>query len=100
MYKLELEFSYLSGKRKITENGRVIHETSEFKKTKIIKRKNYFFLFLSMITSAFQYPFSLDGNSLNIIQQGEAFELRINNQVFTHLYNQSTFFKIILEKKN
>lgn len=38
--------------------------------------------------AAFQYPFSLDNFSLNIIQQGEIFELRINNQVFTHLWQQ------------
>jgi hypothetical protein len=30
----------------------------------------------------------LDGFALNIIQQGETFELRINNKVFSHLYTQ------------
>lgn len=41
-----------------------------------------------MFASAFQYPFTVDGVNANIIQQGDNFELRINNLVFSHLYNQ------------
>ena len=26
---------------------------------------------------------------MNILQQGDAFELRVNNKVFSHLYNQA-----------
>ena len=37
---------------------------------------------------SFQHPFTLDGYALNILQQGDTFELRINNKVFSHLYNQ------------
>ena len=37
---------------------------------------------------SFQHPFTLDGYSMNILQQGDTFELRVNNKVFSHLYNQ------------
>lgn len=40
----------------------------------------------------FQFPFMIEQNNLNIIQQGESFELRINNQVFSHLWQQG-FYK-------
>lgn len=58
-----------------------------------------------VLGAAFQFPFSVDGNNLNIIQQGESFELRINNQVFTHLWQQEKtksefqFEEDILKKK-
>ncbi|CAK58689.1 unnamed protein product (macronuclear) [Paramecium tetraurelia] len=68
-HMLELEFSYLSGKRRLVLDGRVLHESM-------------------MLTSSFQYPFTLEGFALNVIQQGDAFELRINNKVFSHLYTQ------------
>jgi len=45
-----------------------------------------------VLGAAFQFPFTVDGNNLNIIQQGEVFELRINNQVFTHLWQQGFVF--------
>ncbi|CAK91996.1 unnamed protein product (macronuclear) [Paramecium tetraurelia] len=67
---LELEFSILSGKRKLILDGRVLHESM-------------------MLSSQFQYPFTLEGFALNILQQGNTFELRINNKDFSHLYNQS-----------
>lgn len=41
-----------------------------------------------VLGAAFQFPFIVDGNNLNIIQQGESFELRINNQVFSHLWQR------------
>ncbi|KAM3128750.1 hypothetical protein pb186bvf_019162 [Paramecium bursaria] len=66
---LELEFSYLSGKRKLALDGRTLHESM-------------------MLTSSFQYPFTLEGFALNVIQQGDSFELRINNKVFSHLFTQ------------
>lgn len=36
----------------------------------------------------FSHSFSINYNIVNIIQQGDNFELRINNQVFSHLMNQ------------
>ena len=55
----------------------------DFGKINTIKHKLY-----RVLGAAFQFPFTLEGNNLNIIQQGETFELRINNQVFTHLWQQ------------
>jgi len=40
------------------------------------------------MTSSFQFPFSVENASSMIVQHGDQFELRINNQVFSHLYNQ------------
>ena len=40
------------------------------------------------MTSSFQFPFQVENNQCIIVQHGEQFELRINNQVFSHLYNQ------------
>ena len=38
--------------------------------------------------TSFQYPFKLDQVAFNLIQQGDNFELRINNKAFSHMYNQ------------
>jgi hypothetical protein len=38
---------------------------------------------------AFNFPFSIGRNSLSIVQHGDKFELRINNQSFSHLYENS-----------
>lgn len=70
-HTIVLDFSYISGKVKVTVDRKILLENE-----------------LPANTS-FQYPFTLDGNSLNVIQQGESFELRINNKVFSHLYNQA-----------
>lgn len=32
------------------------------------------------------FPFSIGKNSLSVVQHGDKFELRINNQSFQHLY--------------
>lgn len=40
------------------------------------------------MSTSFQFPFSIASNMCNIVQHGEQFELRINNQVFAHLYDQ------------
>ena len=37
---------------------------------------------------AFQYPFVHKGYNLNVIQQSDTFDFRINNKVFSHLLNQ------------
>lgn len=41
--------------------------------------------------NAFQFPFHIGKNALNIVQHGDKFELRINNQSFTHLYDNGNF---------
>lgn len=74
-HRLELEFSYLSGKRKLELDGRPLHDST------YISSQTY-----RMLSSSFQYPFTLEGFALNVIQQGDSFELRINNKVFSHLY--------------
>jgi hypothetical protein len=68
--KLILDFSFISGKVKITVDRKILLENE------------------LPANVSFQYPFTLDGFALNIIQQGESFELRINNKVFSHLYTQ------------
>lgn len=65
-----LDFSFISGKVKITVDRKILLENE------------------LPSNVSFQYPFTLDGFALNIIQQGETFELRINNKVFSHLYTQ------------
>lgn len=70
-HSIVLDFSFISGKVKVAVDRKILLDNE-----------------LPANTS-FQYPFTLDGNSLNVIQQGESFELRINNKVFSHLYNQA-----------
>ena len=65
-----LDFSFISGKVKVMVDGRVILENE------------------IPVNTSFQYPFTLDGFALNLIQQGQNCELRINNKVFSHLYIQ------------
>lgn len=69
-HRVVLDSSMLSGKVKLELDGKVIVDQE-----------------ISMGT-AFQHPFTLDGFSLNVLQQGDNFEFRINNKVFSHLYNQ------------
>jgi len=69
-HTIEFYTSVLSGKRKIIHNGSVLYEGQK------------------VLTTSFQFPFSIDINMLNIVQHGDTYELRINNQVFAHLYNQ------------
>jgi len=40
---------------------------------------------------AFNFPFHIGKNSLSIIQHGEKFDLRVNNQSFEHMYNQRKY---------
>ena len=70
VHTVNLDFSFISGKVKVVVDGRTLLENE------------------LPPNVSFQYPFTLDGFSLNCIQQGQTFELRINNKVFTHLYNQ------------
>jgi len=69
-HSVELIVSYLSGKKKVTHNGSVLYEGQK------------------VMSTSFQFPFSISSNMCNIVQHGEQFELRINNQVFAHLYDQ------------
>jgi Fas apoptotic inhibitory molecule (FAIM1) len=69
-HSLVLDFSFISGKVKITVDRKILLEND------------------LPADVSFQYPFKLDGFALNIIQQGDSFELRINNKVFSHLYTQ------------
>ena len=69
-HTITLDFSFISGKVKVVIDGRVVLENEIPENT------------------SFQYPFTLDGFALNLIQQGDSCELRINNKVFSHLYIQ------------
>jgi len=66
---LEMFVSYMSGKKQIILDGRSLYEAQK-------------------MTSSFQFPFQVENASSSIVQHGDQFELRINNQVFSHLYNQ------------
>lgn len=46
--------------------------------------------------SAFQFPFHIGKNALNIVQHGDKFELRINNQSFTHLYDNGKLLALTI----
>lgn len=70
LHTIVLDFSFISGKVKITVDRKILLENE------------------LPANVSFQYPFTLDGFALNIIQQGETFELRLNNKVFSHLYTQ------------
>ena len=67
---MTLDFSFISGKVKLIVDRRTLLENE------------------MPADVSFQHPFTLDGYALNILQQGDTFELRINNKVFSHLYNQ------------
>lgn len=69
-HTIVLDFSFISGKVKITVDRKILLENE------------------LPSNVSFQYPFTLDGFALNIIQQGQTFELRLNNKVFSHLYTQ------------
>jgi hypothetical protein len=66
---LEMFVSYMSGKKQIILDGRSVYEAQK-------------------MTSSFQFPFTVENASSMVVQHGDQFELRINNQVFSHLYNQ------------
>jgi len=68
MITVELMNSHFSGKKKVLKDGVTMIETQKF-------------------GGSFQYPFNLGNHMLNIVQHGELFELRIDNQSFSHLYN-------------
>ena len=70
LHSLTLDDSLLSGKMKVVLDGKTLNEVE-----------------LSP-EQTFQYPFMLEGFSLNIIQQSDSFDFRINNKVFSHLLNQ------------
>jgi hypothetical protein len=67
-HTIVLDFSFISGKVKAFVDGRVLLENE------------------IPLNTSFQHPFTLDGFALNLIQQGQNCELRINNKVFSHLY--------------
>ena len=69
-HTISLDFSFVSGKVKLVVDRKSILENE------------------LPANVSFQHPFTLDGFALNILQQGQTFELRINNKVFSHLYNQ------------
>lgn len=46
---------------------------------------------LNRYEGAFNFPFHIGKNSLSIIQHGEKFDLRVNNQSFEHMYNQRKY---------
>ncbi len=71
-HEVQLYTSVLSGKKKVVHNGRVLFTDKKFK-------------------GAFQFPFSISKNSLNIVQHGDKYEIRINNMSFAHLWeNEKT----------
>mgnify|MGYP000844084397 CR=1 FL=1 len=78
---VQLMISYLSGKRRVIHNGKQIYINQKYHRE---SKPQFNFLFSIMLTG-FQFPFSVESNMLNIIQTGDKYELRINNNVFEHL---------------
>jgi len=75
-HRAEIVVSYMSGKKKVVVDGSTLYEGQK------------------VLTTAFQFPFNVDsGNMCNIVQHGENFELRINNQVFSHLWDSEKMKK-------
>jgi len=66
-YSIELFNSVISGKKKILQNKQIIFQNEQY-------------------TGAFNFPFNIGRNSLSIVQHGDKYDLRINNQSFSHLY--------------
>jgi len=62
--------SVLSGKKKILKDGLTIFERQLF-------------------GVPFQYPFTIGKHSLNIAMHGDKYELRVDGQSFSHLYQAS-----------
>jgi hypothetical protein len=65
---IELMCSHFSGKKKVYKDGKLMCEIQKF-------------------GTAFQYPFQIGPHMLNIVQHGDMFELRIDNQSFSHIYH-------------
>ena len=65
--KIELVYSKLTGKKRLIKNG-----------IEVFDKKN---------DGSFLKNFEIDGHIFSVIQYGEKFELRVDNQSFTHLYN-------------
>ena len=64
--------------------------TKTTRKLLMIRNQSYlFFLALIRYEGAFNYPFHIGKNTLSIIQHGDNFDLRINNQSFSHANAQS-----------
>jgi hypothetical protein len=65
---IELMCSHFSGKKKVYRDGKLLCEIQKF-------------------GTSFQYPFQIGSHMLNIVQHGDIFELRIDNQSFSHMYH-------------
>ena len=60
---IEFFNSVITGKKKILQNGQVIYENNQH-------------------SGAFHFPFTIGKHSLSLVQHGDNFELRINNNSF------------------
>lgn len=69
-HEIALYYSFLSGHIKIEHNGSTVFDENRF------------------LESAFLFSYTIDEHSIGVLQHGDGFELRIDNQVFSHLMNQ------------
>ena len=67
-HTIEIFNSLLSGKIKILHNGKEVYHRKQ------------------MMVTGLNFSLQISGNALYILQQGDNFEIRINNQLFSHLY--------------
>ena len=67
-HHIEFLDSVLSGKKKIMKNGMVVFERQLF-------------------GVPFQYPFTIGKHSFNIAMHGDRYELRVDGNSFSHMYN-------------
>lgn len=65
---IELFASSISGKKKVVQNGQTIMADKKMK-------------------GPFQFPFKTGSSNCNIVQHGDKYELRINNQSFSHVWD-------------
>jgi hypothetical protein len=71
IYNFVLDVSTLSGKIKLSINGKIFHQQEQ----------------ISLKRAPYQHGFIIDGCYFNLVEQGTTFELRINNKVFSHMIN-------------
>ena len=68
-YNIELYTSKLTGKKKVTQNGQLLYENTNY----------------SLVDKVLDFKFTIGPNHLQIFQIGERYELKINDQEFSKM---------------
>ena len=72
VYNFVLDDSVVSGKSKLSINGKVFHEIEQ----------------ASLRRCKYNHSFIIDGCLFNLIEMEDNYEMRINNNLFSHLLAQ------------